>query len=99
MRIQALCIAFTLCLTPLAASAGEGCTGAKSAYDVVLDLFESADEDQDGSLTQAEYEGAGLQGYGVTFEESDLDGDGATSMQEYLDLYEMHHPASGGTEA
>jgi hypothetical protein len=76
----------------------EGCQGARDAVSVVQHIFDQADRDQDGSLTQSEYEQAGLQHYGVTFEQSDLDGDGGTSVDEYLLLYESHHPAGGETE-
>ncbi len=72
-----------------AAWAGPGC-GATS---MVQHIFDKADEDGDGALTQAEYEGAGLQEYGVSFADSDLDGDGVTSLDEYQRLYDQHHPS------
>ena len=90
-------LALALFAVPLGASA-EGCEGAKDAVSVVQHIFDQADRDQDGILTQTEYEQAGLQHYGVTFQQSDLDGDGRTSLEEYLALYESHHPAGDETE-
>lgn len=83
---------------PVGATAEGGCQGAKDAESVVQHIFDQADRDLDGSLTQSEYEQAGLERYGVTFEQSDLDGDGGTSIDEYLVLYESHHPAGDETE-
>jgi hypothetical protein len=90
-------LATALLATSSTAYAG-GCESGYDPVDVVQHIFNAADQDADGLLTQLEYEDAGLQVYGVTFEESDLDADGATSMQEYLLLYEFHHPVNGDTE-
>ena len=79
------------------AGAAEGCEGAKTAMSAVDGIFAAADENRDGALTRAEYDSAELSGFGVTFEQTDLDGDGATSLDEYRTLYEAHH--SGGKEA
>ena len=90
MRTPSLLVSFALAavLLPASATAGDGTCGAQS---VVSHIFEMADEDQDGALTREEYDGAGLPQYGVTFDESDLDSDGRTSMAEYIELYEFHH--------
>jgi hypothetical protein len=77
-----------------AASAGSGCDGAS----VVQHIFDAADEDGSGTLSRAEYEAAGLQDFGLSFADSDLDGDGETSLDEYESLYEMHHPSGDGAE-
>lgn len=77
------------------AFAGGGCDGLST----VSHIFDEADEDQSGSLTADEYEAAALDQFGVTFEQSDLDGDGVTTYDEYLDLYEAHHPPYVGEEA
>ena len=53
-----------------------------------------AGRDGDGSLTRTEYEGAGLQRFGVSFDESDTDADGSTSLAEYVERYERHHPSA-----
>jgi hypothetical protein len=78
------------------ASAGEGCGSAEAK---VRHIFAAADGDHDGRLSQAEYENAGLQGFGVSFDESDADGDGVTTLDEYLDLYHRTHPPADGSEA
>lgn len=91
-------------LTPIAlatlmaaspAAAGAGCQDGEKA---VQHVFESADEDQDGRLTRAEYEGAGLAQFGLSFEQTDLDADGVTTNTEYLEIYRKHHPPAGGSE-
>jgi len=65
----------------------------------VQHIFDGADQDRDGNLTRSEYESAGLQDFGVSFEESDTDANGGTSMAEYLALYKRHHPAPDEGEA
>lgn len=77
----------------LVATAGGGHCGGDS---VVQHIFDMADEDRDGALTREEYEEAGLERYGVSFEETDANADGVTSMAEYLELYQRHHPADEG---
>ncbi len=91
-------LAMAFLATSSTAYAGGGCESGYDPVDVVQHIFNTADQDRDGLLTQLEYEDAGLQVYGVTFEQSDLDADGATSIQEYLLLYEFHHPVAGETE-
>lgn len=88
-----MCV-FALALGTSSAWAGAGCEGAS----VVQHIFDSADEDGSGTLSQAEYEGAGLQDFGLSFVDSDLDGDGETSLDEYESLYEMHHPSGDEAE-
>ena len=91
MRIASVIVAVAVSVsTAGAASAGEGC----EASSVVRHIFESADADRDGRLSEAEYEGAGLAQFGVSFAESDLDADGATSLAEYLELYRRFHPTT-----
>jgi hypothetical protein len=96
MRLLSI-LGIALLTTTSTASAG-GCESGYDPVEVVRHIFDTADRNRDGVLTRLEYEDAGLQLYGVTFEESDLDADGATSMQEYIWLYEYHHPANGETE-
>jgi len=59
---------------------------------VVQKIFDTADVDGSGTLTAAEYRAAALQDFGVSFAQSDLDGDGETTLEEYLELYVAHHP-------
>lgn len=61
---------------------------------VVEHIFDVADADGSGTLSEAEYAEAGLERFGVSFADSDLDGNGETSLTEYLALYDRHH-ASG----
>ena len=89
-------IAVALFAFPYTASA-EGC--AKDAESVVQHIFDEADQDRDGNLTRSEYEAAGLQDFGVSFDESDTDANGGTSIAEYLELYKRHHPAGEESEA
>ncbi len=67
--------------------AGEGCEG----FDVVTHVFDVSDGDGDGFLSPAEFDEAGLAGYGVPFEAYDADGDGQASLDEYYDLYDRNH--------
>lgn len=69
------------------------------AVAIVEHIFKSADSNQDGILTPAEYEGAGLERFGVTFAESDADGDGLLTLEEYVELYERHHPSGEEVDA
>ncbi len=89
---KTLLMALVLFTVPAAGTAG----GGPEAIDVVHHIFEVADRDEDGSLTRAEYEGAGLQRFGVSFDESDTDADGSTSLAEYVELYRRHHPSADG---
>jgi hypothetical protein len=98
MRITALSL-LILIAAPFSAQAGEGCGGGGHSMDVVQHIFDEADLDGDGVLSRSEYEGAGLQDFGVSFEESDLDADGSTTSDEYRELFLKHHPTHGGTEA
>lgn len=83
--------AFALAIIPGFAEAGEGCKN----FDVVSHIFEASDTDGSGTLSAQEYADAGLERYGVTFQEYDVNGDGETSLDEYLDMYDRHHPVEG----
>ena len=78
-------------------ASAEGC--AKDAESVVQHIFDEADQDRDGNLTRSEYEAAGLQEFGVSFEASDTDANGSTSIAEYLELYKRHHQTGEESEA
>jgi hypothetical protein len=96
MRLLGL-LALISIAAPFTAQAG-GCGGSHDSVDVVQHIFDEADLDGDGLLSHSEYEGSGLQGFGVTFEESDLNSDGGTSSDEYRELYERHHPTPNHSE-
>jgi hypothetical protein len=75
--------------------AGQNCEG----FDVATHIFEASDIDGSGTLSREEYAGAGLERYGVPFEDYDANGDGETSRDEYFDLYDRHHLAEGEIES
>ena len=85
-------ITFASLFVAAGANAEGGCSSKPDPVSVVQNIFEKADRDGDGLLTQAEYEGAGLQNFGVSFAASDTNSDGTTSLEEYVELYEQHHP-------
>ncbi len=96
MRLTTLAIsgAMALCLAG-PALAGDG----HDAYRVVQHIFDVSDTDRSGSLSRAEYTAAGLQRFGVSFDECDADGDGETTLAEYLAVYDRHHPSEDRTDA
>ncbi len=65
--------------------------GSSDGTAVVKHIFEQADTDKSGALSAQEYKEAGLHEFGVSFEDSDTNDDGETSLVEYLALYERHH--------
>ena len=95
MRLLGFVAPALFALAPVAV-AGPG--GGHDPLLVVQHIFRNADTDQSGTLSRAEYEGAGLQHYGVSIEESDANGDGETSIVEYLELYQRHHPPADQTD-
>ncbi|UCE84875.1 MAG: hypothetical protein JSU66_11000 [Deltaproteobacteria bacterium] len=93
--IAALALAaFALAILPGSAPAGEGC----KKFDVVSHIFDTADTDGSGTLSRQEYSDAGLERYGVAFDEYDVNSDGEASFEEYLDVYKRHHRAEGEIE-
>lgn len=68
------------------------------ARETVRSLFRSADRDRDGSLSEEEYLDAELDRYGVSFDRSDANGDGGTTLAEYVALFERHHPVGRKSE-
>ncbi len=85
-------------ITGLIAAGSATAMDGQDAGSVVGHIFSIADTDGSGTLTRAEYGDAGLERYGVSFDASDANGDGETSVSEYLELYERHHPREAGTE-
>ena len=81
-------VAFLIALDTRSASAESG----SDARSIVSHIFRMADTDGSGSLSPLEYREAGLERFGVSFAESDANSDGETSLDEYLALYERHHP-------
>ena len=91
MKSISLGALLALVLVTPAFGGGGGHHGAAA----VQHIFETADADGDGSLSESEYSEAGLERFGVSFEASDSNGDGRTTLPEYLELYDRHH---GGAE-
>jgi len=90
IALPTLLLSSVLLLAPGLSFAGEGCMGA-GADTAVSHIFDSADADGSGTLTPTEYAGAGLESFGVSFADADLDGNGETSKAEYFELYDAHH--------
>jgi hypothetical protein len=55
-------------------------------------IFDMSDTNGDDALSPEEFAAAGLERYGMNFEAYDVDEDGFTSFDEYLDVFEAHHP-------
>jgi hypothetical protein len=83
---------------PATAPRGTLAGGGADAEAMVRHIFDAADRDDDGQLTQLEYDAAGLARFGVSFEDCDADGDGRTSLDEYLAVYRRHHPSDDHRE-
>jgi hypothetical protein len=88
LLVSAVALCFGLVGTP--ASEASDCDG--DALGIAGHIFDTSDTNADGALTPAEFAEAGLERYGVAFAEFDVDGDGLTSVDEFFDLFEMHHP-------
>ena len=86
-----------IALTPLAfmtaftttSRAGE-C--GEDAFSVAEHIFHMSDTNDDDALSPEEFSAAGLEKYSVSFDEFDVNGDGAASLDEYLDLFVRSHP-------
>ena len=58
-------------------------------------LFQSADINNDNTLTKAEHGNAGLDKFGVAFRAFDVDSDDEISWDEYKAVFSKHHKNSG----
>lgn len=90
-----LIVSAAFAATAATATAGEGC---QSGTSIAQHIFEMADVDDDGLLTQDEYDGANLGRYGVGFVATDTDQNGTTSLDEYLALYRRVHSTENELE-
>ena len=70
-----------------------GCEAEAST--IAAHIFDMSDSDADGFLSPAEFADAGLERYGLPFDEYDENGDGVASVDEYFDVFERHHPPRG----
>lgn len=85
--MRSVCLALIGLLTAGVATASPQADG----HALVEQIFAAADKDGSGALTREEYGSAGMERFGVRFEQCDADGDGLTSLSEYLALYDSHH--------
>lgn len=65
---------------------------ASGAVGIAEHIFDMSDTDGDNTLSPEEFAASELERYGVGFDDYDVDGDGFTSFDEYLDFFEAHHP-------
>ena len=86
--------ALALLIAP-AASAGE----QSSPLAIAQHIFEQADADKNGVLTPGEHVSAGLDRFGASFADFDLDRDSQVTWDEYRSIFERHHPAPGERSA
>jgi len=82
-------IAFGITSIASGASAS-GCEADASG--IAAHIFDMSDSNADGFLTQAEFSDSRLERYGIPFDEYDANRDGEASVDEYFDLFELHHP-------
>ena len=78
-----------------AAQAGE----TMSPLEMAQKIFANADTDGNGVLSEAEHEAAGLERFGVSFADFDLNKDSSITLQEYEAIFEKHHKGMAGTSA
>ncbi len=93
MKIGIVCgiLGAALAMPVASTRAGECNQGEYDAGGIAAHIFDISDLDQNEELSPSEYEAAELDRYGVSFEAFDANGDGATSFDEYMDLFEIHH--------
>ena len=65
---------------------------ASGAVGIAEHIFDMSDTDGDNALSPEEFAASELERYGVDFDDYDVDGDGFTSFDEYLNFFEAHHP-------
>ena len=70
------------------ASAGQG----MDILAIAEHIFAKTDADNSGRVSLEEYRSAGLDHYGASFEDFDLDDDEAITLAEYRSLFIRFHP-------
>ena len=63
----------------------------KINMDVAQHIFEKADANKDGILTQTEHDAAGLGKYGTNLPIFDVNNDGQVTLREYRKIYNRFH--------
>ena len=98
MRIIEMLLATTAAIGIGASETQAGEHGHRGGEAIVDHVFEVADSDQDGTLSSAEYDEAGLAEFGLDFAACDADADGELTQGEYLEIYRLHHSSHGESE-
>ena len=76
-----------------------GAYESKSYAEIADRIFQSADRDGDGVLTETEYASAGLDGYGASFPTFDENADGSVVIEEYRSVFVRFHNTTDEREA
>ena len=65
-----------------------------SPLQIAQHIFTAADTDQNGALSPAEHEAAGLGRHGIIFADFDVDQDSQITWNEYKTVFERYHKTS-----
>ena len=89
MKVLALgALAISLSIPSLVHAGGDHDFSAVAEH-----IFVKADSNNDGVMTRAEHDAAGLPRWGSNFDEFDLDGNGSVSLDEYKTVFiRCHEP-------
>ncbi len=85
MIAKAICV-LTLTLAVSPASAFDTSANAIAKY-----LFEEADENKDGVITESEYAASPLPQFGGSYADIDLNVDGEVTEEEYISSFARYH--------
>jgi hypothetical protein len=93
-RLQAVATTITaLALGTIASPIPVLASGCEAeAASIAAHIFDMSDADADGHLSLDEFANAGLERYGMSFDDYDANSDGQASVDEYFDLFDAHHP-------
>ena len=91
--------AYALCACITALWAGNASAGqSMDALAIAEHIFTKTDVNNDGSLTLEEYVDAGLDQYGASFEDFDMDDNKTITLAEYRALFLRFHPHTRSDE-
>ena len=90
-----LAAAAVACLAASPAFAGE----RPSPLKIAQHIFEKADTDKNGVLTISEHKSAGLDRFGASFADFDVDRNSKITWDEYKALFQRHHKGVDEREA
>ena len=63
-----------------------------SVQEKAMSIFDKADNNNDGFINTGEFSAAKLSKYGSTFANLDLNKDKQISKEEYMEVFNRHHP-------